>query len=171
LFKPAVHAIGDDVEKCQNADLRAIHDLFFFKKKGVRSGSSGVHDGGGAGDQSQIGGNAERLKMGPGCGGKPVEGGAAVTDVVVDVDEPRNDVQASHVNNFLGLTRRNVFLDGGDFSRSDRNVEVRVNLVGRIDDMPAFQNQVVGRRLPGVWRAPAKREYRSESELRQKAEN
>src|SRR5258708_39055479 len=74
---------------------------------------------------------------------EPVERRAAVTNVVVNVDQSRRNVKPGYIDHFLRLGRGNVFAHGGDFAAGNRNVEPRVNIVGGIDDMSAFQQKII----------------------------
>ena len=78
---------------------------------------------------------------------EPVEGHAAVADVVVDVNETRSDVKAGNVDDFAGGSGGNLFGDSGDFAGGDGNVHDGVDVVGRIDDVPALQKEIVRRGL------------------------
>src|SRR5262245_21796081 len=97
---------------------------------------------------------------------EPVEGSSAMTDVVVDIDQPRNDEQAFHINNFFRLPCGDVFCDGSDFPGGDSNVEKRINVVAGIDDVAALKKEIVGRCLGEVWRTEPKEGSRKNRQLR-----
>src|SRR5262249_36798895 len=122
---------------------RAIDDFLFLEKKCVRAGGTGIDDGGCARNESQISGNTQRLEMNARLRCKPVQRSAAVADVVVDVDQPRNDEQSLHINNFLGLSWGNVLCCGSVLPCLDVNFEDGFQFVGGIHNVPALDNEIV----------------------------
>jgi len=146
LLQAAAHAIGNDVEESEHADLGMVDDAFFFLKKSFGAGSTRVNDGGDAGLQGKIGGNAEWRFVGTRFRIKPVQRGSANSDVVVDVDEARSDVETGNVDHFSGRSGGNFFVDEGDFSARDGNIHRSIDVIGGIDDMAALQDEIIARR-------------------------
>ena len=65
---------------------------------------------------------------------------------VVDVDQARDDDLAARVDGLGGAVGRDVGLDGRDAAARDRHVADRVEPERGIDDAPALDDQIVGRR-------------------------
>src|SRR5688572_24346448 len=60
----------------------------------------------------------------------------------VDVDQAGRDIQAADVDGGLGLIL-DAGVDSRDVAGADGDVHARVNAVGRVDDVPATQEEVV----------------------------
>ena len=66
-------------------------------------------------------------------------------DVGVNVDEPRCHVEAGDVHHFEGFRGIESRFDGGNLSRSNRDVTNCAHAVPRIDHVPATEEEVVFR--------------------------
>lgn len=101
-----------DIEKGHDARVDDVDDVLAQAGKCVRAGGTGVDDCGDAfGDAVGIGGNAE--------------GGDAIVDVNVDVDEAGGYEFASRVDDLAGLGLGNGFRDARDFAAGDCDVADR----------------------------------------------
>ena len=69
----------------------------------------------------------------------------AAAGMGVDVDQARRDDLAARIDRFGGVAR-DVGLDRRDVAASDRHVADGIEPDRRIDDAPALDNQIVGRR-------------------------
>ena len=124
-----------------------IHDAFFFEEKGFRASGAGIDDGGDAGLQNEISGNGVRLDVGAGGGIKPVERRTTVGDVHVNVDKAGSDVETGDIDHLGGGGSWDIFLYRGDFTGGYGDIHDAVNVVGGIDDVAAFQDEIIGGRL------------------------
>ena len=68
--------------------------------------------------------------------------------VAVNVHQPGDDVESLHFGGLSGRRRGDVGGDAHDFSLPDRHIAHAVNLVRRIDDVAARQEQIVGSCCP-----------------------
>src|SRR4029077_18445652 len=110
-------------------------------------GSAGVDDGGYAGLEGEVGGNAERTFVRASFRVKPVKRGAAKSGVVVNIDQAGGDEEARSVHDFSGGGGGNVFFDSGDFAARHGDIHDAIKMIGRINDMAAFQEEIVARSL------------------------
>src|SRR5580765_3999643 len=81
--------------------------------------------------------------MYPRVGRKPVQWRPAMTHMVVDINQARCYIEIRNIHNFPGLIRRNVFLDGSDLALENTDVSYLIDVIRRVNYMPAFQQQVV----------------------------
>ena len=63
-------------------------------------------------------------------------------DVGVNIDQPRRDVITRYIDRLFCLLGRDVLGDAGDGSAFDRHIHHAIDLIGRIDHMPAFEEDV-----------------------------
>jgi hypothetical protein len=63
----------------------------------------------------------------------------------VDVDQTRRDDLAARIDRVRGFGR-NIGVHRGDFARGDRHVADRIEPDRRIDDTPASDDEIIGRR-------------------------
>ena len=66
-----------------------------------------------------------------------------MVDVYVNVDEPGGDVQAGHIDSLPRVVAGDIGRDLGDAVAADRDIERRVNAVGGVDDVSAFEQEIV----------------------------
>ena len=69
----------------------------------------------------------------------------AAAGMGVDVDQARGDDLAARIDRFGGVAR-DVGLDRGDLAAGDRHVADRIEPDRGIDDAPALDDQIIGRR-------------------------
>lgn len=143
LLKTAIHAVGDDVEKGEDANVGVIDDFEFGLEESAGAGSAGIDDGGDAGLEGEVGEHAEGRFVFARGRLKPVEGSAAVADVVMDIDEPGRDIEAGDVDDFSGGRGGNVFGDGSDFAGGDGDVHHGVDVISGIDDVAALKKEII----------------------------
>ena len=143
LFKPTVHAICHDVQEGQHSYSGAVDDFFLFLKKRLRPGGACIHDGGHAGLQCHISRNSKWQRMCSRVGREPVQRRPAMTDMVVNIDEPGRYIEIRDIHNLPGLIRRNVFLDGSNFALENTDVSYLIDVIRRVNHMAALQQQVV----------------------------
>ena len=146
LLQAATHAVGNDVEESEHPDLGMVDDAFLFLEESFGTGSTRVNDGSNAGLQGKIGGNAEWRFVEARFRIKPVQRGSANSDVVVDVDEARSDVETGNIDYFSGRCRGNVFVDGCDSSAGDGNIHRSIDVIRGIDDMATSQEEIIAGR-------------------------
>src|SRR5438477_5836123 len=77
---------------------------------------------------------------------KPVQRRSSETDVVMNIDETGGDIELRDIYNLCSLVFRNVLFDGSDFALEDGNIPYLVNVISRVNHMPALQQQVITRR-------------------------
>ena len=65
----------------------------------------------------------------------------------VNIDKAGREVQARHIHQLFRLFRGNAGLKGRDLTFNDGHVQHRIQLVGGVNHVTAFENQVVPRRL------------------------
>lgn len=147
LFETTAHTVGDNIEEGEDADGGVIHDAFFFLEKGFRASGTGVDDGGDAGLQDEISGNGVGLDVGAGGRIKPVERRTTVGNVHVNIDKAGSDIEAGDIDHLGGGGSWDIFLYRGDFAGGDRDIHDAINVVGGIDDVAAFQDEIIGGRL------------------------
>jgi hypothetical protein len=63
--------------------------------------------------------------------------------VGVDVDQPRCYVETRGVDDLARPACRQVRTNGSDFASADGHVTYGIDVVFRIDDVPAFDDQIV----------------------------
>src|SRR5205814_9662437 len=97
LLKSSIHAVSDNIEERKNANLCAVYDFFFLLQEGIGASGASIDNRGHTGGQSPIRGNAEWFKVYAPFGSKPVQGSAAVADVIVNVDRKSTRLSSSHL--------------------------------------------------------------------------
>ena len=129
------HAGPGNVDVGQDADRRAIDDAFPEVIHLLPAGGAGI----------DAGSHAFLEKMGVGMQG--VGPGtrhqiAGVVGVQVHVDEAGGYEEAAEVDAARGLPRGDLFGYAGNLAVFDTDVAAGVDLVGRIDEVAAFEDQV-----------------------------
>ena len=84
--------------------------------------------------------------MSPGFRREPVQRRPAVANVIVDIDEPGGDVKLRDVHDLSGQVSRKVFLHSSDLPCRNCDIADFVDVIRRVDDVTAFQQQVIGGR-------------------------
>jgi len=167
LFEAAAHAVGNNVEESEDTDAGVIHDTLFFLKKGFGTGGTGVDHGGDPRGEDEVGGNGIRFDVRTSFGFKPIERSATGSDVDVDIDQARSDVEAGDVDDLFCGGGGNVFFDSGDSSGGDGDIHEAVNVIGGVDDVAAFEEDLVARSLGlSRWEEGKEHESRREGEKR-----
>ena len=138
LLQPAIHPIRHDVEEGQHSHSGTVDHFFLFLKKGVRAGCARIYDCGDARLQREICRNPQRHRMCSSLRSKPVQRRSAVANVVMNVDQSGSHVELRDVHNFSGLICRNIFFDSRNLPLEYRNVTHLINVIGRINNVPAF---------------------------------
>ena len=130
------HAQADDVDEGVGARLEAVEDPVAEVGEVAVPGRSGVDHGRRAGAEAEAVGQ-DALVAGPPLG---VAGGGVEVDV--DVHQAGGDVKAAHVDDASRLVGGDAGVHGGDAAPGDGHVTDFVDAVGRVDDVPAAQQQV-----------------------------
>src|SRR5207248_2147035 len=81
--------------------------------------------------------------VGSGFGGKPVKRGTSVSDMNMDINKARGYEQARNIDDLAGPISRNIFFDSRNFAFRNCDVHPLIQPVGGINNMAAFQQQVV----------------------------
>src|SRR6476469_6100304 len=85
--------------------------------------------------------------MGTGSRCKPVQRCSAMSDMKMDVDQPRSDVETGNIYYFVRVRRGDILLYRCYLALRYRNVHHSVNPVCRIDDVPTLEHKIVARWL------------------------
>jgi len=147
LLKSAAHAVGNDIKESKDADPGVIHDALLFLEKGFGTGSTSVDDGGDARSEDEVGGDSIRLDVGSSFRFEPIERSAAGSDVDVDIDQARGDVESADIDDLFRGGGWNVFLDGSDFAAREGDIHDAVNVIGGVDDVATLEEDLVARSL------------------------
>jgi hypothetical protein len=70
-----------------------------------------------------------------------------MTHVIVNIDEPGSNVEVGDVHDLSGLVRGNIFFHCSDLALENADIAYFIDVIRRVDDMAALQQQVVACRL------------------------
>ena len=137
LERLAAHAVAHDVEEGQHPRLRARDDAVLEVLEVPPARAARVHRRGHAHAQREpVRVDAVVARVGALLAGARVE-------VRVDVDEPGSDVEARDVDHLEGLGGIDGCGHGGHLAACDGHVAHRAQVVARVDDVAAAQQEVV----------------------------
>src|SRR5215831_18387561 len=74
---------------------------------------------------------------------KPIERRATISDMEVNVDEAGGNVEAGGVDDFACRGGGDILFDGRDFSARNGDVRHAIDMICGINDMAAFDEQLV----------------------------
>ena len=135
LVLAAAHSVADDVEEREHARLGAIDDAVLEILEIAPAGAAGIGDGRHA-DAEGVAVRVEAVIAGV----RAALAGAGV-DVGVDVDQAGSHVEAGDVDHFESGGRIQMGGDGGDGAILDGNIADGADVVLRIDDVSALEEQ------------------------------
>ncbi len=136
LHTAAGRTASDNVEKGQNAGLRAVDHPPFEIRKGAPPGAAGFPNGGNAGRERERIGKHRHVVGGAGAVGTGVT-------VKMKIEQARRDIQAGDINDLERRGCRDVRPDRDDPAILNRDVPNVVDLIPAVDYMARFQQQVI----------------------------
>ncbi len=125
------------MEVSENARLARFDDMLEKSEEVAWAGASGVDQG----RDAALAGSVRRIDP---------KRGAAPIDVGMKIDEARRDQSSADVADVSPFCRLDIFPDCRDAARSKGNVGCPVEVLRRIDNMAAFENEVMGHRVVPV---------------------
>ena len=163
LDRAALHAGADDVEEREDARPRSIDDLLLELQEVAPSRAAGVDDRRDAGARCvRIGLHRDvavteiRIGLGP------------EEDVRVDVDQPGHDIEPGGIGNTPRPRCLDIGRDLGDFPAGNGHIHHPIDVVARIDDVSALDQQIEGWRLGAAdrWRTHERQQQKPSNEFR-----
>ncbi len=133
----AAHAVADDVQKGEDAGGRAIDDALLEILEVAPARSAGVDNG------RHARARRDDVRVDAVVAGIRALLTRSRVHVRVNVDEAGSDEQPSRVNRLRRIRRIDLRRDRGNLPGRNRDVSNGVDVVARIDQMPALQQQVV----------------------------
>ena len=132
LLVSSIHTARHDVEKGEHAHQRAIDHLALNQGEIEHTTGAGIDDGGDARRQAHVGRVSRAVER------------EADREMCVDVDKTGRHVKARDIDDFASMLVGMLASDGADGSQAYRHVHRAVHVVGRVDDMRALEEQVIG---------------------------
>ena len=130
-LREAVDAGERDMQIGEDTGIRSLDHMLAEAEPVARAGAAGV-DG-----CRHARGACELVRI-------DAERRAAPIDMRVHVDQARRHDIAGDIAHFGAGIRLQIRLAGGHFAARERDIHDAVDLLGRIDDMAAFEDEIVG---------------------------